>query len=612
MYWKISMKKREHLRNIAIIAHVDHGKTTLVDALFQQGGLYRDNQVVVDRVMDSNDQERERGITILAKATSVQFGDTTFQIVDTPGHADFGGEVERTLNMIDGVLLLVDAAEGPLPQTRFVLRKALEQKLPVIVCINKIDRSDARPEEVLDEVYELFFDLEAEDDQLDFPVVYACARDGLSTLDLAVEGVDMKPLVGVIEKTVPAPDDLSDEPFCMQVNQLSYDEYVGRLVIGRVISGKVKISQQVRVMGESEGKSAKSKITGVFTFQGVKRLAMEEARCGDIIALSGINDVAIGDTICDPENLRKLPNIQVDEPTVAMVFQINNGPLSGKSGGKFLTSRQLRDRLHREAFANVSIRVQDGDSPEQFRVLGRGELQLSVLIESMRREKYEFCVRNPEVVTREGANGKEEPTERVIIDVPVEHIGSITQLLGNRKAQIIDQRQEGSRSRLEYLVPTRGLFGIRNQMLTMTRGTAIMHHVFEKWIAWTGPIPRRTSGALIADRSGKATPYALFKMQPRGTFFHGAGLQVYEGMILGEHNRESDLNVNAVREKKLTNVRASGKDDAIVLSPPRNLSLEIALEWIRDDEMLEITPDIIRLRKIILPANKRSVKGPKA
>ena len=595
------MRKREDLRNIAIVAHVDHGKTTLVDALFRQGGLYRENQHVEDRVMDSNDQERERGITILAKATSVQFGSTRLQIVDTPGHADFGGEVERTLRMVDGVLLLVDAAEGPLPQTRFVLRKAFELKLPALLAINKIDRDDARPEEVLNEVYELFLELGAED--LDFPVLYTNARNGTASRSLDVPGTDLRPLVEAIVERLPAPDDLSEQPLTMQVNQLGYDPYVGRLVIGRLLSGVVRANDSVLIQGRETSKRAR--ISGIFTFQGTKRLPLEEARSGDMVALAGMEEINIGDTVCSPDNPTRLPPIKIDEPTVNMIFQVNNGPFAGRSGGDYVTSRHLRDRLMREAYANVSIRIEEGDTPEQFRVLARGELQLAVLIESLRREKYEFCVRNPQVVTRDGVHGKEEPTERLVIDVPFEHLGAVSQLLGTRRAQMVQQKQEGSRIRVEYLIPTRGLFGLRSQMLTSTRGTAIMHSVFECWTPWAGPIARRTNGALVSDRTGETTEYALFKLQPRGELFIGGGVDVYEGMIIGEHNRNNDLNVNVVREKKLTNIRAAGKDESTTLSPPRRMSLEACLEWIRDDEMVEVTPKEIRLRKIILDANRR-------
>jgi GTP-binding protein len=602
------MQYRTNLRTVAIIAHVDHGKTTLVDALFQQGGVYRENQQVVERAMDSNDQERERGITILAKSTSVRFGDTTIQIVDTPGHADFGGEVERTLRMVDGVLLLVDAAEGPLPQTRFVLRKAFDLGLPAIVVINKIDRQDARPEAVLDEVYSLFIDLGASDKQIEFPVIYAIAREGKASRDLNNIGSDLKPLVSAIMETVPAPEDHSDEPFTMQVNSLGYDEYVGRLVVGRVAAGTVKPNQMVRVAGE-KGETYTARVTGLFRFQGMQRIPLTDARSGDIIALAGLDKVTIGDTITAPDSTLVMERITVDEPTVAMVFQVNDSPLAGRSGGKYVTSRHIRERLAREAYANVSIRVEQGETPEQFRVLGRGELQLAVLIEGMRRELYELCVRNPQVVTREGPNGKEEPTERLVVDVPVEHVGAATSLIGQRRAQLLDQRQEGSRVRLEYIIPTRGLFGLRNAMMTASRGTALMHSVFEGWIPWTGPIQKRVNGALVADRAGQTTIYALFNLQPRGVMFVKEQLETYEGMVIGEHARENDLNVNISREKKLTNVRASGKDENMVLAPPRDMTLERSLEWIRDDEMVEVTPNVIRIRKRVLAANRRPVNA---
>ncbi len=601
------MQRRQNLRNLAIVAHVDHGKTTLVDALFKQGGLYRDNQVQVERVMDSNDQERERGITILAKCTSVRFGDVTLQIVDTPGHADFGGEVERTLRMVDGILLLVDAAEGCLPQTRFVLRKALELGLPVVVAINKIDRQDARPEEVLNEVYDLFIDLGAHDEQIDFPVLYTNGRQGTATVELGVAGSNLQPLVDAIVKTVPAPLDTSNEPFLLQVNQMSYDDYVGRLVIGRVLGGVAKPNQMVQVT--TQGRTYQGRVTGTFTFQGVKRLPLPEARAGDIVALSGFDDVVIGSVVRDPTSTREVTPITVDEPTVAMVFQVSDGPFAGKSGGKYVTSRHLRERLYKEAYANPAIRVQDGDAPDQFRVLGRGELQLAVVIESMRREGFELCVRNPEVVTRETAAGKEEPIERLVIDVPAEHMGAVSELLGPRKAQAVDHRQEGSRMRLEYLIPTRGLFGLRNQMMTATRGTAIAHSVFEGWTPWSGPIPKRSLGALVADRLGPSTPYAIFHLQERGIMFIREGTEVYEGMVIGEHARDNDLNVNICREKKLTNIRAAGRDENVILTPPRDMTLERCIEWIKDDEMIEVTPEAIRLRKRILPANRRPTRS---
>jgi GTP-binding protein len=599
------MQRRENLRNVAIIAHVDHGKTTLVDALFRQGGMFREGQVVADRLMDSNDQERERGITILAKSTSVQFGETTLQLVDTPGHADFGGEVERTLRMVDGVLLLVDAAEGPLPQTRFVLRKALNLGLPCILAINKIDRADARAKAVLDEVYELFIDLGANEEQIEFPVLYTNGRAGTASRDLDVPSTDLKPLVETLIATVPPPVDASTEPFTLQVNSLGYDDYVGRLVVGRVSSGSVKIGQAVRVL-HADGSHHDSRVTGVFTFHGMQRRGIDLAECGDIIALAGCEEVTIGDTICDPLAPKALARIEVDEPTVAMVFQVNDGPLAGRSGGKFVTSRHLRERLTKEAYANVSIKLEPGETPDQFRVLGRGELQLSVVIETLRRESFELCVRTPEVVTRLDADGnREEPTERLVVDVPSEHVGAVTQILGSRKAQMLDQKTEGSRVRLEYLIPTRGLFGIRNQMMTATRGTAMLHSNFESWTPWSGPITKRSAGALVSDRAGVTTAYALWKLQARGTLFVKPGMKVYEGMVIGEHSRDNDLNVNVCREKALTNVRASGKDDALTLAPCRDMSPENCLEWVRDDEMVEFTPEVVRLRKKVLASNRR-------
>ncbi len=596
----------EHLRNLAIIAHVDHGKTTLVDALFRQSGIYRENQKVQDRAMDTDEQERERGITILAKCTSVEFGNYTLQIVDTPGHSDFGGEVERTLRMVDGVLLLVDAAEGPLPQTRFVLRKALALGLTCVVAINKIDRSDARPYEVLDEVYDLFIDLGADEKQLEFPVLYTVARDGTATVDLDVPGENLLALVDTLIETIPAPKDRADEPFCMQANQLDYDDYVGRLVVGRVLAGSIQVNQEIAVVGEG-GEPGKAKVTGLFSFHGLSRVTKTTAECGDIVSIAGVSKVNIGDTLCDPEHIVSLPRIMVDEPTVSMVFQINDGPMAGRSG-KYLTSRELRERLYKESYANVSIRVEDGQSPEQFRVLGRGDLQLAVLIEKLRREGYELCVRKPQVVVRKAdGGGKEEPVERLIVDIPPEHMGAVTEAMGQRRATMLDQRQDGSRIRMEYRIPTRGLFGLRSHLLTATCGTVVQHSVFDGWMPWAGPIADRPSGALVADRAGKATPYALFHLQPRGIMFIPPGTEVYEGMIIGEHCRTNDMNVNAVKPKKLTNMRAAGKDEATVVSPPRQMPLERCIEWIRDDEMVEITPDAIRIRKMILPANRRSI-----
>ncbi len=602
------MSRREDQRSIAIVAHVDHGKTTLVDALFRQGGLFRDNQVIVERVMDSNDQERERGITILAKCTSVKFGDVTLQIVDTPGHADFGGEVERTLRMVDGVLLLVDAAEGCLPQTRFVLRKSLERKLPVVVAINKIDRKDARPLQVLNEVYDLFIDLGADEAQLDFPVLYTVAREGTATANVDTPGTDLRPLVEAILAAVPAAEDRSGEPFLMQVNQLAYDDYVGRLVIGRVLGGRLITNQPIEVV--TAARTYTTRVTGVWTFQGIKRLPLVEARAGDIIALSGLDDAAISDVVRAPDSTALPERIAVDEPTVVMICQVSDGPFAGKSGGVYLTSRHLRARLYKESYANPSIRVQDTGVPDQFRLFGRGELQLAVLIEGMRREGFELCVRNPTVVTRDGAAGKEEPVERLVIDLPLEHMGAVAEVLGPRKARMLDHRVEGNRVRLEYLIPTRGTFGLRNQLLTVTRGTAIAHSVFETWMPWSGPIAKRNLGAIVSDRNGVTTPYAIFHLQDRGIIFVPPGTAVYEGMIVGEHIRANDLNVNICREKKLTNIRAAGRDENVILTPAREMTLERSLEWIRDDEMVEVTPQAIRMRKRVLPANQRDVRPP--
>ena len=595
------MSTVQNLRNLAIVAHVDHGKTTLVDALFQQGGMYRTGQEVTERVMDSGDQERERGITILAKSTSVDFRCTTLQIVDTPGHADFGGEVERSLRMVDGILLLVDAAEGPLPQTRFVLRKALLLGLPAMVAINKIDRQDARAEEVLDEVYDLFISLGATDEQIDFPVLYTNAREGTATTDISKPGTDLTPLVDAIIETIPAPIDRNDEPFLMQVNSLGYDDYVGRLVVGRVLAGSINTNDNIELL---RGDSKKQiRITGVYRFHGVERLTIEGATCGDIIALSGIDAVSIGDTIRavtkkDETPHEPLPAIDIDEPTVAMIFQVNDGPLAGRSGGKYLTSRHIRQRLDREAYANVSIQIDESSTADTFRVLGRGELQLAVLIEAMRRELFEFCVRKPQVVTREGAHGIEEPVERLAVDVPIEFMGPVTDLIGRRHGRLVNQRQEGDRVRLEYIIPTRGLLGVRGTLMTTTRGTAIVHSVFEDWMPWSGPITQRSMGAIISDRSGNATPYALFHLAPRGINFVAPGTTVYAGMIIGEHNRDKDIIVNAVRPKKLTNVRAANKDEKSVVAPPREMTLERSLEWINDDEVVEITPEVIRMRKL--------------
>ena len=595
------------LRTVAIIAHVDHGKTTLVDALFQQSGIYRDNQAVVERAMDSMDQERERGITIMAKCTSVQYDDTQIQIVDTPGHADFGGEVERTLRMVDGVVLLVDAAEGPMPQTRFVLRKAMELKLPMVIAVNKIDRADARALEVVEECYSLLIDLGGDEEDLECPILFTNGRAGTASNDLDVPGTDIRPLVDAIISGIPAANRRVEQPFTMQVNQLGYDDYVGRLAVGRLYSGEIKINTPVKVV-DASGSERNARIANIFGFKGTQRFPLDSAQGGDIVAIAGVGELNIGDTISLPEVTETFEPIEVDEPTVSMVFQVNDGPMAGRSGGKFVTSRHLKDRLEREAYSNPSIRIEPGESPDQFRVMARGELQLSVVIEGMRRELYEFCVRTPEVVTREGEEGKEEPLERLGIDVPTEFMGIVTEHIGPRRGVMLDQRLEGDRMRLEYTIPTRGIFGLRNLLLTTTRGTAIVHHVFEGWLPWCGDLPQRANGALVADRPGPTTNYALFNLQPRGELFIGSGIDTYEGMVVGEHSRDNDLNVNVVREKKLTNVRAAGKDDATTLAPPRQMPLERCLEWIRDDEMVEVTPEAIRIRKRVLGASQRQSK----
>jgi GTP-binding protein len=588
--------RRDDVRNIAIIAHVDHGKTTLVDAMLIQAGVFRANAQVEDRVMDSNALERERGITILAKNTTVNWDGLKINIVDTPGHADFGGEVERTLTMVDGVLLLVDASEGPLPQTRFVLGKALGLGLTPIVCINKIDRSDARPAEVLDEIYGLFIDLGADEHQLEFPVLYTISRDGTATRDLAVPGVDLHPLLDTIRNTIPGPVAEIGAPTQFQANNIAYDEYVGRLAIGRVSAGTLKPGTQYMLCrGDAENRLCK--VTNVYGWHGLKRIEIEGAEAGDLVAIAGIDDINIGDTVTDRENPRPLKPIRVDEPTIIMMFGINTSPWSGRAGSK-VTSRQLRERLMTEMQRNMALRVEEGDGTDTFRVVGRGELQLAVLIETMRREGFELEVSKPSAVIREGKRGKEEPTELVIIDVAEDYVGVLTQLLAARKGHMQKLEHVGSaRVRVEYLMPARGLIGFRTIFLTETRGTGIMNTLFNGWEPWRGPIGGRANGAMIADREGVATPYALFHLQPRGSLFVHPGTKVYEGMIIGEYSRDADLDVNVCREKKLTNMRASGHDEAIRLEPPRAMGLEEALAWIDDDELVEVTPDEIRIRK---------------
>ncbi|MEK7823473.1 MAG: translational GTPase TypA [Candidatus Eisenbacteria bacterium] len=595
---------REDIRNIAIIAHVDHGKTTLVDAMLWQSGVFRENQEVVERVMDSNDLEREKGITILAKNTAVRFGRTKINIVDTPGHADFGGEVERTLKMVDGVLLLVDASEGPLPQTRFVLKKALELGLPPIVVINKIDRKDARPQEVLNEIYDLFIDLDAHEDQLDFPVLYTIARDGICRL--TPDGPDHKlaPLFEEIVRTIPAPRYDRSVPLQMLVLNLDYSNFVGRLAIGRVVNGHVRARQDVG-LARLDGSVVRRRVTNLYVFEGLQRVEVEDAGPGDIVALAGFEEVNIGETITDPEDPHPLPRVIVDEPTVSMVFSVNNSPFAGQEG-KYVTSRNLKERLEREILTNVSIRIEPGETPDNFKVSGRGELQMAILIEMMRREGYELLVSRPEVITRTVDGVRHEPMERLVIDCPEDFVGVVTQKIGTRKGRMTNMVNHGTgRVRLEFRIPSRGLIGFRSQFLTDTRGTGLLNHLFDGYEPWQGDIPHRMTGALVADRAGKVTAYAIERLQDRGEMFVEPGERVYEGMILGENAREEDIDANMVREKKLTNMRASTSDEGIHLLPVRRLSLEQTLDWIREDELLEVTPQSLRLRKRVLSANIR-------
>lgn len=595
--------KREDLRNIAIIAHVDHGKTTLVDCMLKQSGIFRSNQTVRERVMDNIDLEREKGITIMAKNTAVDYLGTKINIVDTPGHADFGGEVERTLKMVDGVLLLVDASEGPLPQTRFVLRKALEQNLPPILVINKIDRPDARIQEVLNEVYDLFIDLDATEEQLEFPIVYTNAKHGIAKLNLNDDSEDLRPLFDLIINTIPAPEGNKEDVLQLLVTNIDYNDYVGRLAIGKIFSGSVKINDWV-AMVNGKGDAVKTKITYLYGFQGLERVEMTKASVGDIVALSGIEGINIGDTITAVENPAPLPRIKIDEPTISMVFSVNTSPFSGKEG-KFVTSRNLRERLEKELLYNVSIKV-DFENADAFKVMGRGELQLAILIEMMRREGYELSVSMPETITKEINGAVHEPIELLVIDVPEEYVGVVTQQVGIRKGRMMKMQNNGhGRVRLEFTIPSRGLIGFRSQFLTDTRGTGLLNHLFEGYEPWQGTISKRSTGAIVSDRAGRATTYALFHLQPRGTLFIKENTPVYEGMIVGENSRDNDIDVNVTKEKKLTNIRAAGSDDALQLIPPRLLSLEQAIEFIKEDELVEITPLSVRIRKKILEANKR-------
>jgi len=593
-----ALQRRHALRNIAIIAHVDHGKTTLVDAMLRQTGIFRANEQVADRVMDSMDLERERGITIMAKNTTIHYGDVKINIVDTPGHADFGGEVERTLAMVDGVMLLVDASEGPLPQTRFVLKKALEAKLPPIVCINKIDRPDARVAAVLDEIYDLFIDLDATEEQLDFPVVYTNARAGTATRDLKQPGENLKPLFDLIVDTLPGPafDPTASTQF--QANNLDYNDYVGRLAIGRLKNGALAIGHYT--LCRSDGAQQQVKVTQVFGWRGLKRVEIEAAEAGDIVAVAGIEDIGIGDTIADRENPKPLPALRIDEPTIAMVFSANNSPWAGREGD-FVTSRKLRERLFLEQKKNVSLRITDMEQPDSFQVTGRGEFQLAIIIETMRREGYELMVSKPTVVTREIDGKLHEPLELLLIDIPEDFIGVVSQLLAMRKGKMTKMIHAGSsRVRLEFSVPSRGLIGFRSRFLTDTRGTGIMNALFDGWGSWHGAIQSRSNGAMVSDREGQTTPYAVFHLQERGVIFIPPGSRVYEGMVVGEYSRDVDLNVNICREKKLTNIRAAGRDENIIITPHREMGLEEGIEWIADDELVEVTPQSVRLRKKIL------------
>jgi GTP-binding protein len=594
----------QNIRNIAIIAHVDHGKTTLVDAMLRQSGIFRANQELVERVMDSNDLERERGITILAKNTALFFHDIKINIVDTPGHSDFGGEVERALRMVDGVLLLVDASEGPLPQTRYVLQKALAAKLPPIIVLNKIDRVDARPAEVLDEIYDLFIDLDATEDQLDFPVVYTNARDGIAHRKPDDGSKDLLPLFETIVQSIAPPPGDPEGVLQIQVMNLDYSDFLGRIAIGRVFNGTLHRGSDVGI-SKLDGKLVSTRITKLYTFRGLERDEAESVPAGDLVAIAGVEGIQIGESIIDLANPMPLEPLLIDEPTLAMIFTVNSSPLSGRDGN-YLTSRDLRDRLQKELLTNVSIRVEDTDTPESFRVLGRGELQLAILIETMRREGFELMVGKPEIVVRTEKGRKMEPLERLVIDVPENFIGIILETLGTRRGEMLKMSNHNSgRVRMDFKIPSRGLIGLRSQLLTDTRGTALIHSIFDGWTDYAGEMALRPTGALVADRSGPSTAFALWNIQERGELFIGPAIEVYEGMIVGENSREQDMDVNVTKEKKQTNMRSSSADEAIRLIPHRELSLEQAIEFIADDEFVEITPKSIRLRKKVLQANKR-------
>ena len=596
------MYTNNKLRNVAIIAHVDHGKTTLVDAMLKQSHIFRANEQVAERVMDSNAIERERGITILSKNTAVMYKDIKINIVDTPGHADFGGEVERVLNMVDGVLLLVDASEGPMPQTKYVLRKALEQGLKPIVVINKIDRPDQRIDDVYDEVLELFMELGADDDQLDFPVVYAIARDGIAKLDLDDESDSLEPLMDLLIKEIPAPQGDVEGPLQMMVTTLDSDEYVGRVAIGRIMRGKIKEGQNVVVIsGDGE---TKERIGKVYVYQGLKRMEVSEAELGEIVAITGLPSASIGHTVADAENPEALPSINIDEPTLSMTFGVNTSPFAGREG-QFVTSRHLRDRLYKETETNVSLRVEETDSPDTFKVSGRGELHLSILIETMRREGYELQIGKPEVIYKEINGQLCEPIENLTIEVPQEFMGTVMESLGTRKAELSNMTELKGYLRLEFTIPARGLIGFRSEFLTNTKGNGIMNHVFRGYAPYKGDIPGRSRGSLVAFEQGETTPYGIYTLQDRGVMFISPNQMVYEGMIIGENTRELDMDVNPCKKKNVSNMRSSSSDEAIRLTPPRLLSLEQALEFINKDEMVEVTPESIRLRKTILDKSQR-------
>ena len=598
------MNRNPSTRNIAIIAHVDHGKTTLVDAMLRQSGIFRENEQVAERVMDSNDLERERGITILAKNTGVRYGGVKINIVDTPGHSDFGGEVERSLKIVDGVMLLVDASEGPLPQTRYVLSKALEAKLPPILVINKIDRADARAQEVLNEVYDLFIDLDAHEDQLDFPIIYANAKAGIAKTTLEDPSDNLRPLFDVIVKHIPGPAGDPDAPLQMIVANLDYSDYLGRLAIGRVFNGTLRYGDEVAVC-KLDQSIQKTRITKLYSFEGLKRVDETMGCPGDILAIAGVEGITIGETLTSIENPLPLPYIHIDEPTIAMTFTINTSPFAGREG-EYVTSRNLRDRLDKELLTNVSIRVEEAGGPDVFKVMGRGELQLAILIEMMRREGYELAVGKPEILTKTVDGKVMEPVELLVIDCPEQFVGVVIEKLGTRKGKMAKMVNHGSgRVRIEFHVPSRGLIGLRSEMLTDTKGTALMNSLFHGYIEWQGDIETRPTGVLVSDRPGKSSSYAMWNLQERGELFISPGTEVYEGMIVGENSRNADLDVNIVKEKKLTNMRASSADEAIRLVPPRLLNLEQAIEFIREDELVEVTPKSIRLRKKILKSNQR-------